>query len=176
MMGTRDPQLNDQVKALTVTTRTHWMAISIYVLVFVMGVVHFLDLTTHTTMDELIGESQTSAWASWHWPVAVACLGGALSASHSRSPVIGMWVECVGCLGVTVLFGLYSLALASSQGFLQGALTTQLINLAIACGALSTALQILWDQRKIHAANRQGVTATEQVLAEEGSLPHHSGE
>lgn len=155
-------------KILRTTTRTHGMALSMYLMIFVLGVLHTFDISTHGSMDNMIGVSNTQVWALWHFPTSLFCLGGAMIAASSNDPRLGTWIEFVGCAWIVILKGLYLTALIQAAGGapLQGPVTTQVQTLGLLIGAAVTMVQILWDQRKVSQGIRQAASANESVLAE----------
>lgn len=155
-------------KILRTTTRTHGMALSMYLMIFVLGVLHTFDIASHVSMDNMIGVANTQVWALWHFPTALFCLGGAMIAASSSDPRLGTWVEFVGCAWVVLLQGTYLIALVQAAGGapLQGPVTTQVQTLGLLIGAAVTMIQILWDQYKVSKGIKQASAANEHVLAE----------
>lgn len=156
-------------KVLKTTTRTHGMAITMYLMVVVLGLLHVTDSTAHTGMDGWIGVANTHVWALWHIPAGISALVGALVAAGSKDPRTGTWVELVGCSSIAAIEGLYlySLFRIAPDGPFTGAVTTQAMTLGLMTGALISVVQIAWDQRKVRKAWEQGGRpASESVLAE----------
>jgi hypothetical protein len=156
--------------ALHVTSRTHAAAFTLYLLIFVLGMRHVSGVTNLSPLEDLLGASITRAWAAWHLPASMACLIGAVVASRSRNPSLGMWVEFAGALSAGLLQAVLFTALVADEGWWWDASrpTAQVIFLFLGAGMLLTAAQIVREQKKIKKARQRVRLANQPLVAEAG--------
>lgn len=149
---------------MQVTTPSHGVALGVYLLTAVLGLLHLTDLAAAKVLAEWIGTGPANLWA-----MAMMVGGGlAFIAAVTARPsniVRNLLLELCGCVAMV---GTYLLYLASLlRGYeLTNALTTKTMGLAIALGAALRVGQIVRERRRVRAALDHPLPASPSPLAE----------
>lgn len=153
-------------KPLTVTSRTHALAITVYCHYVLLWVLFFFNPPSRA-IDEWLSDWLEPIWAMLHLPAAILCLGGALLAPHLNNPIKALRVELTGLSLLVLLQSLHLGAMWDTYGFYTGAAVYyEVIITLIVVGAIATIIQGLRDARKIRRAAKKPRLATEPLVAE----------
>lgn len=156
---------------VTVTTTTHATVISWYVLMATLGLLHLLDIASHTSVTELVGDRAVVLWSLLHHLAGLALLVSALVAARLPDPRYATAVEALACLALAGVYVIYTAALWGSFGA-GGVVTTQVLGLTAVLGGGARAVQIAREHWRIRRAMARPAPADPAPLAEASGADH----
>lgn len=148
-------------RALEITTTTHAVAVSVYILQAVMGVAYLLTFPVAPSLTTAAGPMLGSLWALVLTIAAFACTYAAFSARKFLTPALT--VEQWGCTTITFtsvayIWGIFAAGNAGKS------FTTIGFTLMVGVGCAVRCIQIIHERRKIRDA--QNETVTTRVVAD----------
>lgn len=152
-------------RPLEITTTTHPIAISMYVVQVLLGVLNITGLQTARGLTLLLGPTLVGFWALLVTFSGVLALWGAFLAPQRRhDPSDALRIEMAGCVGIFLTRACYEVSLAATLGFTT--LETQGLTIALALGSLFRIRQIRQQVRRLHESKRKGFPSDPPPLAD----------
>ena len=136
-------------RPLEITTTTHAIAVSIYFLQSIQGMLYIVGLAQAVTMTAIAGPAVVGIWS------LILVLGGALAALATRAakknPMPALKVEMWAIMALVVANLWYEATLVIGNGPL-GVVTTQSYAIMLVVGCAARIVQIRKERKRILAA------------------------
>ncbi|CAN7197869.1 hypothetical protein [Knoellia sp. LjRoot47] len=152
-------------KALSITSTRHAAAITLYVVLTWLGLLHILDVAGHEWVTAKLGGPLTALWASLYFIGPAVVLASAMLAPTVRLPVIPLWCEAAGCVLTAAMNIVLVTCVVLVIGFDSASNFTTIFG-GIVVGMLARVGQIWREQKKLKAAHAHPRPADPAPLAE----------
>lgn len=151
-------------RAVTITTTTHALAVSIYALQAAQGALYLVGLAEAKTMTVWVGPVVASVWAMVL--LVAGCAAVVATRLARESPMPALVAEAWACVALGAASAWYEVTLVVGNGWTE-VVTTQSYALMVAVGCFCRLYQIRREHKRVTAALTEPVKTT-PVVADEG--------
>lgn len=131
----------DRHREVVITTPTHPMALAVYAVMILSGVLNTINVQTTEVFSQTLNFVAYNVWALAVLASGILALWGAWIASRTRwKPETPLVIEAIGCVGIFGTRAIHEALFYSVYGF--AGLETQVYLIAIIAGAIWRAFQI----------------------------------
>lgn len=152
-------------RALTISSAHHATALTLYVVMALLGLFHVLGVANHEWVTAEFGEAGSALWATLYLIGPLTAFASAWIAPKIRVPVLPLWGEAAGCILTAVTNIAFGYCMWAALGF-KGAATSQTLLLGLGAGMVLRFVQIVKDQGRMKRAIESRQYADPPPLAE----------